>query len=290
MVSLEELEALDLLVWKRTGLQASVALGCNQSTVSRRLGRAVDAFGLALQRRQGEWQVRGGLNLLALERQLHQRCRLLGRQPLRLEMSPLLAPLLASPPPPGWRLGALDHIGMARPLQLLRERVIDAWLIDNSLDLPPPDDPATARFDLFRYPLLLAADARHPLTGVRGLRVDDLGRFPVPLLPPEEFPRTSRRLSAFGLGGLEVHSRRYDPADWEGRTCDGATLAIATPCNLALYGHLRPLAIEPLFWNGISLVCQRDLRDHAAIAALREQLESRLREQAGRLANLQPVG
>jgi DNA-binding transcriptional LysR family regulator len=287
MVTLEELEALDILVWKRTGLQVSMALGCNQSTVSRRLARAVDLFGLALQRRRGEWQVRGGLNLLTLERQLHQHCRLLGRQFLRLEISPLLAPLLASPPPPGWRLGTLDHIGIARPLQLLRERVIDAWLIDNSLDMPPPDDPTTARFDLFRYPLLLAADARHPLAGVRGLCIGDLARFPVPMLPPDEFPHSSRRLSAFGLGGLEVISGRYDPADWEGRTRDGATLAIATPSNLALYGHLRPLATEPLFWNGISLVCHRDLREHAQIAVLREQLASRLRQHA--LAHLEPI-
>ncbi|MFM7734341.1 MAG: hypothetical protein ACKO6F_12960 [Cyanobium sp.] len=234
MVTLEELEALDLLVWRRTGLQASMVLGCNQSTVSRRLARAVEVFGLALQRR------------------LYQRCRLLGRQLLRLEMSPLLAPLLACQPPSGWRLGTLDHIGMARPLQLLRERVIDAWLIDNSHDLPPPDDPGIAGFDLFRYTLLLAADPCHPLAGVQGLRRGDLARFPVPQLPPEEFPSTSRCLSAFGLGGLEVSSRRYDPADWEGRT--------------------------------------RDLREQPVIAALREQLASRLRRMAVSLANLDPVG
>jgi hypothetical protein len=29
----------------------------------------------------------------------------------------------------------MDHIGLLRPLQLLRERVIDAWIYDNSLDI-----------------------------------------------------------------------------------------------------------------------------------------------------------
>lgn len=201
MIALEELAALDLLLWKRTGLEAAMALRCNQSTVSRRIARAVNVFGVELQRRHGEWHLRCGLRLLAMKRQLHQLCRVQGRQPLRLEMSPLLAPLLASPPPPGWWLGNLDHIGMGRPLQLLRERVIDAWLIDNPFDLPAEDDPELFRFELFRYPMLLASDAHHPLAGVRGLRIEDLWRFPVPQLPVEQFPCTSRRFRDLGLGG-----------------------------------------------------------------------------------------
>jgi hypothetical protein len=290
MVTLDELAALDLLIWKRTGLQASLSLCCSQSTVSRWIARAVDAFRLELQRRRGEWQVRGCLRLLAMERQLHQLCRLEGRGALRLEMTPLLAPLVASPPPPGWLLGTLDHIGVGRPLQLLRERVVDAWLIDNSLDMPAVDDFEITRFDLFRYPLLMAADLRHPLAAVRGLCIHDLLRFPVPQLSPEGFPRTSRHFQRLGLGGLEMDACRYDPADWEGRSRDGATLAIATPSSFALHDHLRPLDLEPVFWNGVSLVCHRDLREHASIALLRECLVGRLRAQAGKLPNLEPVG
>lgn len=289
MVTLEDLAALDLLIWKRTGLEASRALCCNQSTVSRRIVRTVDVFALDLQRRQGEWQLCVGLWLLAIERQLHQLCRLAGREPLRLEISPLLAPLLAAPPPPGWLLGTFDHIGMGRPLQLLRERVIDAWLIDNLLDLPPLDDPEIRRFDLFRYPLRVAADARHPLVGVQGLCMEDLWRFPVPQLPAEQFPRTSRRFSDLGLGGWKVSASRYDSADWEGRSRDGATLVFGTPSNLALHNHLRPLDLEPLLWNGISLVFHRDLQEQAVIAALRELFVGRLVAQAGNLAHLEPA-
>jgi hypothetical protein len=157
MVSLEELAALDLQIWLRTGPQAARAVGCNQSTISRRVERTLGVFRLKLHRCGGEWHLRGHLQLLRMQRELHQCARFLGQEPLRLEISPLMVPLLAQPPLPGWRLGRGDMLGLLRPLQLLRERILDAWLIDNSVDLPAPEDPEFLRFDLARYPLWLAA-------------------------------------------------------------------------------------------------------------------------------------
>lgn len=82
---------------------------------------------------------------------------------------------------------------------------------------------------------------------------------------------------------------RYDPADWEGRSCDGATLTFATPCNLVMHAHLRPLELEPLLWNGICLVCHRDLHEQAAIVTVRDRLTGLLQRQASSLANLERV-
>jgi hypothetical protein len=287
MVSLEELAALDLQIWLRTGPQAARAVGCNQSTISRRVERTLGVFRLKLHRRGGEWHLRGHLQLLRMQRELHQCARFLGQEPLRLEISPLMVPLLAQPPLPGWRLGRGDMLGLLRPLQLLRERILDAWLIDNSVDLPAPEDPEFVRFDLARYPLWLAAVDGHPLVGERGLSLADLRRFPVPHMPQLLFPNTSRAVDALGLSGVALRSRHYDPADWEGRTADGVSLTYANPFNLANHPELRPLDSEPLLSNGVSLVVRRDQADQTAIQALRAEVLRRFQLLQPRLPTLQ---
>lgn len=287
MVSLEELAALDLRIWLRTGLHTARASGCNQSTISRRVERAVGVFQLQLRRRCGEWQLQGDPLLLHLERELHQLARFRGHGPLRLEIAPLMVPLLAEPRPPGWCLGPGDILGVARPLQLLRERILDAWLIDNTVDLPPQDDPEFVRFELARYPLGLAAVDGHPLVGETGLTLADLQRFPVPQTPPHLFPNTSRTFTALGLSGLALRSRRYDPADWEGRTADGVGLTYVTPFNLANHPHLRLLDSPSLLTNGIALLVRRDQSQQPALQSLCAEVLRRLRALEQRLPTLQ---
>lgn len=288
MVSLEELSALDLQIWLRNGQHAAGAARCNQSTICRRVERTLNGFGLSLARRDGEWILHGNPLLLAMERQVHQLARFLGQEPLRLEVGPLMAPLMAEPAPRGWLLGRNDAIGMICPLKLLRQRVIDAWLIDNTVDLPPQEDAQIARFDLCRYPLWLAASPDHPLVGERGVSFDDLRRFPVPQLPPELFPNTSLHLADLALGGPLQRVRRYDPADWEGRTADGASLAYANPFNLARHPELQRIDSAPLLVNGVSLVVQRDRIEMAPILALKKLLQARLRHLAPQLPDLEP--
>jgi hypothetical protein len=290
MVSLEELTALDLQIWLRTGKNAARAARCNQSTICRRVDRTLRGFGLRLRRRQGEWHLKGTSLLLAMERELHQLARFLGHEPLRLEVGPLMAPLLASSAPSGWLLGRPDTVGMARPLQFLRDRVIDAWLIDDTVDLPPPEDPEIARFDLFRYPLWLAGAPGHPLDGVRGVSLDDLRRFPVPQLPPDLFPNTALHFADLGLSGPLQLARCYDPADWEGRTADGAALTYANPFNLAQHPNLRPVAADPLLSNGVSLVVRRDRVDQPSILALRNHCLDRLLAMHPLLHELEALG
>ncbi|MEB3255392.1 MAG: LysR substrate-binding domain-containing protein [Synechococcaceae cyanobacterium] len=288
MVSLEELSALDLQIWLRSGSLAARAACCNQSTISRRVDRTLRSFALELRRASGEWYLRGDGELLALERELHQLARLFGHEPLRLEVSPLIIPLLG-PAPSGWCLGRGDILGLRRPLQLLQERVIDAWLIDNTVDLPPADAPEIARFDLFRYPLWLAAADGHPLAGASALSLDDLRRFPVPQTPPTLFPNTGRHFAALGLSGPALRSRRYDPADWEGRTADGVSLTFGTPFNLAQHTHLRRLDSDPLLINGVALVVRRDCLEQQPILELRRALRQRLQQLQPRLHDLEAL-
>ncbi len=289
MVSPGELAALDLLLWQRTGQRAAAALGCNQSTVSRRLARTIETFGLRLSRSQGDWQVQGdGCLLLAMERELHQLHRLLLQAALRLEISPLMARLLCGARPPGWLLGPMDHIGLLRPLQLLSERVIDAWIYDSSLDIQHGGDLGDLLLlPLFRYPLTLLVDRRHPLAGASAVTPADLARFPTIALPRDLFPHTAPAIAAILAPELTVQARRYDPADWEGRTADAATLAYGTPFNRQAHPQLQVVAADPLLHNGAVLVCRRDVAVHGPLHQLQAALEARLSKLA---PELEPLG
>lgn len=276
MVTAEELEALDLTVWLRAGQRAAVDLGCNQSTISRRVRSCLQIFGLQLERCDGEWQLQGDTHLIGLERQVHQLLRLIGGGPLRLEANYWAGPLLAQPAPPGWITGCFDHIGMVRPLQLLRERVIDAWLASYQPDLPDPDDREWAVFDLCSLPVWLMADAAHPLAGERGLTLGDLQRFPSLALPAGIFPRTEAVLRRQGLWHDAVAMDRYSPACWEGRTADQVTLSYGHSLNHRLAPQLVSLDWNLQLRSGEALVVCRELAEQGPILRLLETLHRRV--------------
>lgn len=277
MVSQEELAAVDLLVWQRTGAQAARLSDCNQSTISRRLARVSDVFGMRLRRIQGEWNSWDRDGLLAMERQLHQLARLLGHGAPRLELSPYLGPFLAMRPPPGWVLGPMDHVGILRPLELIRDRIIEAWITDNLLELPHPLIPMEELdvFPLVRYPVWLVGEQGHPLAAAGRLSVADRRAFPSLRLPALAFPRVSALCEALGLGTVPVSMRRYDHALWEGRSREGGTLLYGTPFNCHLHPHLLPIEPEPLFWNTVALICRRDLAAEPMIVELKGLLCAR---------------
>ncbi|MFM7314024.1 MAG: hypothetical protein ACKO0M_12805 [Cyanobium sp.] len=143
MISLEKLAALDLCLWLRSGEQAAQRLGITQPNVSRRLRQALACFELRLVNPEREWQLIGSaadLEILLLERHVHQSARWHGLAPLRIEGTYWSGPLLLTPEPEGWLGGRHDIVGVERPLQWLRDRVIDAWLAGGP-DWPEPDDP-----------------------------------------------------------------------------------------------------------------------------------------------------
>jgi len=287
MVHLEELASLDFILWLRTGQRAGRVAGLSQSTISRRLGRCLDTFNLSMERQQGEWELSPS-PLLRLERELHQLWRLLGHAPLRLEGCPRTAPLLLQPAPPGWLQGTFDHVGVERPLKLLRERVIDAWISDALDDLPPEAErPELEVIPLWSSPVTLYGAPGHPLLQERGLTLRDLLQFPCLDLPAQGFPHSRAQLQALGLGALPVQLFRYEPESWEQRSADLSTLMCFTPLNSLTTEALIPLDHDPLFHNRGGLLIRRDLSDHPAIRSLEQGLRLRLSQLAPHLPSLQ---
>ncbi len=277
MVTLDDLAGLDLFLWHGGGPKAAAMLGCNQSTISRRVQRSSQAFGLRLKRRQGEWTLVGRhVSLLQMEREIHQVARLLGQAPLRLEGFPTGALPLIKPPPPGWWVGPLDALGITAPLALLRDRVIDAWLTDAADELPPALEFPAVVWPLARQPVTLLAHATHPLVGVPHPSIGDLRRFPVPVIPAAGFPRSHAICADIGLGSVAVNKKRYDPDSWEGLTADRATLAFTTPLNARAFPSLAPLDSGPLFTSRLALICRADVAEHAKLQDLHCLLLARL--------------
>jgi len=289
VVSQDDLAALDLFLWHGSGPKAASLLRCNQSTISRRVQRCTEVFGMRLKRRQGEWVLSGRSLLLPREREIHQLARLLGQGPLRLEGFPAGAAPLVSPPPPGWSIGPLDAVGTLPPLVFLRDRVIDAWLTDSAEDLPPSLDFPARVWPLARQPVKLLAHPNHPLAGETNLTLADLLRFPVPIIPADGFPRSHAICADIGLGTVEIAKRRYDPESWEGQTADQVTLVFTTPLNARAFPSLVPLDTGPLFTNRLALVCRADVGEHAKLHDLHCLLMARLQHLQSRHPQLESL-
>jgi len=164
MISLDKLAALDLCVWLRSGEEAARRLAITQPNVSRRVRQVLSCFGLRLHNPEREWELVGPashLELLSMERHVHQAARWRGLAPLRIEGTYWSGPLLLSPEPEGWSGGRHDIVGVQRPLQWLRQGVIDAWLAGGP-DWPGPDDPDFAVLQLCRMPVHLVVAPGHP--------------------------------------------------------------------------------------------------------------------------------
>ncbi len=287
VVTQDDLAALDLFLWHGSGPRAGAQLGCNQSTISRRVQRCTEVFGLRLKRRQGEWALSGHSLLLQMEREIHQMARLLGQSSLRLEGFPAGSAPLVHPPPPGWAVGPLDAVGTGAPLALLRDRVIDAWITDAAEDLTPAVDFPAQVWPLARQPITLLAHPSHPLVGETNLTLADLKRFPTPKIPAEGFPRSHAICADIGLGTLEIAKRRYDPDSWEGQTADQVTLAFTTPLNLRAFPSLVPLDSGPLFTNRLALVCRADVAENTKLQDLHCLLLARLQHLQSRHPQLE---
>ena len=154
MVSLDHLEALDLLVWLGSTERAADLAASNQSTISRRSRATLQTFRLRMARGRAGRRPFGDTTLLNLERQVHQQARFLGCRPLRLQV-PYWSRSMGLPDlQEGWCTNPAESLLVCEdPVQLLRDRVIDACL------LTPTQLPAAADdlllMDLCRRPIEL---------------------------------------------------------------------------------------------------------------------------------------
>lgn len=289
MIEQDALAALDGLQWLRTGEAVERCFGLSASTVSRQSHRALELFGVRLERRAGEWCVVGDATLLDLQRRVHQAARWRGQRPLRLEATYWSGPLLATPTPPRWRLGLSSIVGVPRNFQLVRERIVDGFLAGLP-DLPAPDDPELTALVLSSMPVFFVAAPDHPLTRQPRLTYADIAAFPTLALPPGSYPRVEEALKAIGLWNDAVPMPRYKRQLWEGRAEAELTIGYGTPLSLVVSGGaLVRLPLELPFRSGEALVVRREFADHPELLALRALLLERLSRLAQTHPEIQPV-
>ena len=284
MVWVELLEALDGLIWLRTGHQVAARFNLNQSTVSRNSKKCAEEFCLSLVRRQSEWSLEGDPTLLNLERYVHQVSRWRENKPLRLEAQHWSAPLLCAPIPNGWIAGCLNYLEYERPLKLLKERVIDAW-ITSYPDALSDDDPDFTAIRLSRLPLLLVVQEGHPLLKLGNqMTFADVARFPFLPLPSGSFPKVQNVLEKLGLWHKTSGPTEFD---WRGRSdIEDLMVGFATPLALPLYGEsFVALPLQVPVEVGDALVVAKEWVDapqiHQLVSLLRSRLEILAKEAWG---------
>ena len=258
VVELDWLAALDGLIWLRTGHQVEAKFGIGQSSVSRLSRKCAEIFGLSLSRCGSEWNFKGDTTLLNLERRVHQAVRWSRGRPLRLEAQHWSGPLLCEPAPAGWIAGCFHFHEYERPLQLLREGVIDAWVASYP-DVPAATDPTIACIGLSRMPIWLVVDQSHPLLELgEQVTFADVADYPCMPLPDGAFPKFQAVLAACGLWNGGTEERIRNPA-WFGQVnSEDLLVGFATPLSLLLSGDCcRVLPLELPLEVGDALLVPR---------------------------------
>jgi DNA-binding transcriptional LysR family regulator len=292
MLSLEQLASLDLSIWLRSGDQAAERQTITQPTVSRRVRQCLDLFELRLVKQDQEWSLRGAslsLELLTLERQVHQTARWMGHAPLRIEGTYWNGPLLLTPEPEGWMGGRHDVVGVQRPMEWLEQRLIDGWLAAGP-DWPPHDDPLLATIPLCTVPVHAVVAPGHPLLRrmEEGHSLDwvDVAAFPSLALPKGAYPRVEASLKALGLWSSPSRMARYRRELWEGKSEDELMVGYATVLSEQVAGTLVRLPLRLPLASGEALVLRREWADHPRSRSLVELLRQRLQPWARRFPEL----
>ena len=282
MIRIADLKYLDFQIWLRSGEECAKRLFITQSTISRRNAETLKTLDLKTKRDElGEWIIEGDKTLLNMERNIHQLYRLgNNEEKLRLEATFWSGPTLATPVPEGWINGVWDHVGMTRPLHLIREGIIDAWISSYQPDLPEPDNPDFAVIDLCKTPVKIVANEYHPLAKKKGICQQDLESFPALALPKGWFPCTEEKLRSHGLWSTEARIKRYKRELWEGKTEDQTTLSYATCLGLEVMENLIVLDYDLDLTSGESLIVKRSLMNSKKVHSLLSCLKERILEKS----------
>lgn len=285
MVTLDQLEALDLTYWLRSGALASKYCFCDESSLSRRFNQVLKIFGIRFERTSYEFE--GDESLLNLQRSVHQHARLKGVRPLRVDATHLIRHRLQDPPLPGGAiLGPCDHVGFERVIRLLKNRVIDAWITSDLFDLPCDEDLEVVR--LWYWPALLLVHRCHPLATQPSLTMEQLRRFPSLILPHNLYPGLTEALHAKGFG-QKTQMRRYDKGSWTLPSADAMTIVYGSCLSLEFDQDLVPLDWDLGLTGGEALVFRRDLKAYPWYEQLLKDLKERQDAMAKRHPTLVPL-
>jgi len=287
VVSVEDLDCLDLIVWLRTGENAAARLVVSQSRVSRAVQTVCDLFGLSLVKSNGEWQVIGDQALLNLERRVHQEHRWRRGLPLRIEAQYYSGPLYCHPIPEDWVAGNFDYLDIHTPLQHLRTGVIDAW-IGCYPDVPEASDPEFVCFHLTRLPTHLVVNANHPLLEKGDdITLDDVRRYPSLALVDGAFPKMQALLQELGLWNLPLQLQRYCQQHWEGRVASDLVVGYATAFTMGLFDHAQViLPVQIPLTVGDSLVVRREYASHPILLRLLARSRSKAQHLAASIPDV----
>lgn len=268
MLSVELLQALDDVIWLGSETLAADLSHCNQSTICRRAKQAAKIFSIHLIKIHNEWRISRPSNLLNLERHVHQLFRFQSNTRLRLECDHWVGQQFVAYVPGSWIHGQPHRIGIDKPMQLLQERVIDAWISSTISDLPAPDDPTYQVYALAEIPVEIACAMDHPLVHTKQLSRDDLLQFPSLALPSHLYPKFSSQMQSKGLWTEAANMRSYDFHQWEAR----AMGSLATiPINLLstnANAQLTPLDFNVGINDCVAVVVRRDMAEQAAVHQL----------------------
>lgn len=280
MVRLEELEALDLLLWLQNGITAASVVGTNQSTICRRAQRVLTTFAARLHRDKSDWWIETPLfGLLDLQRQIHQQVRFRRRSALRLNVPFWSRSLVDRCSLSGWlRNPEQGPLVCEQPLELLRRHVIDAALVTPTQVAQQPSDDLLL-FDLYRTRIDL-----HLLAGAAWEGVPD----PSPEAATDLLRRSRLKLMPFLPASCCASSRlRYEelcgqlglPALEPGRDSSAdpgplAPVAFLTPVMALGLDRQRPMTLDLEWPYHEYLAVLRSQADQPAIQSLVEQLRS----------------
>ncbi len=287
MVERDCLACLDGLLWLRSGHKVASKFNLHQTTVSRNSRKCAKIFDITLERIAAEWQVVGDQKLLNLERRVHQYVRFQSGEPLRLEAQHWSQPLLSTPSPQGWIPGNLNFLEYQRPLQLLQEGIIDAWI--TSYPDTPAQDPTLVTIHLSKMPLLLVVEANHPLAQLGdAVTFKEVSRYPLLPLPNQAFPTFEQALGSCGLSLDPSQSERpARSADAGQDPIEDLMVGFATPLTLSLYGATyQALPLRLPIDVGDALVVRKDFAAYPQIQQLAAHLRSTLRTLALTTADL----
>ena len=286
IVNLELLTSLDGLIWLQSGKQVGEQFQQHQTTVSRNQKKCAQAFGLSLRKQNGIWEINGNTQLLNLEREVHQRARFTGHAPLRLEANGWMDGVLGTPSPEGWISGACKPLGLARCLELLEARIVDAWLCQ----LPdlPDTNPRLSIQPLCSMPTRLMVAEGHPLLKMPFLTLSDVRTYPWQRIKPGAYPRSQALLQAQGIWPPLRRGQRLEGVLWEGLSEEKVVVTVGSV--LSSHGCETPLIPLPLNLNletGVALVILREHADRSELHRLRSQLRERIQQRQALYPELQ---
>lgn len=282
LVTVETLEALDLLIWVGNGIQAGELACCDQSTVSRRIRQAQATFNLNLNRVNGAWRAEGDPLLIGLEREVHQLARFMGRQSLRLQAPTWSSEALLRDLPAGWIRNPLSSIGSPHHcLELLEQRVIDACLATLP-ERPAGDDPRFACFDLFHSPIHLVTTPNTAVSLFAHPTREEIGSWG----SIATFPFNPRPQQLFIRSFYAHHFRRNQPHR-PGRQAQTNPVYFANSLMLKVLGDRMPLVTLDVDVPSHYVESLVVLQEHRATAAVAELVEG-LRRRIQHLSRFEP--